>query len=113
MDTDLQHIDYFKIISLFQVFKGRSVQINFVAAKTIPMWIENFDFSDYESQIAFGEFEDEDNWFYLKKDGDLNDVWYEYDDFTSEDNVIFKLEFDVFRNWIHVRCCLVGIEKCG
>jgi len=108
----MEKIDYFKIMSLFQTFKGRSLQLNFVGARTIPMWIDNFDYRDYENEIGFGELDSED-WFYLKKDGDLNDVWEEYDEFGSEDNVIFKLKFDIFTSWIHIICCLEGIEKCA
>lgn len=110
MEMDLQEIDYFKIISLFNTFKGRSLQINVIGTIVIPFWINNFDWYDYGDRIGFGEFEDEEKWFILDKAEDLNDVWNKYDDFSSEDNIIFKIKCDVFTTWIHIVCGLEGIE---
>ena len=109
---NMQKIDYFKVISLFKTFQGRSVEINIIGAVPLPgKWICNFDYADYDDEIAFGEFEEDQGlWFFLKKDGDLYDVWEGYDDFASEDNIIFKLKKDIFVTWIHVKCNFEGIE---
>jgi len=108
MDTDLQKIDYFKVIALFKTFKGRSVQINIIGSIVIPFWIKSFDWADYKEDIMFGEFEDEINQFYIEKHN--MDAWNVYDDFSSEDRLIFKLEFDIFTTWIEIICPLEGIE---
>lgn len=108
--TDLQQIDYFKVMSLFQTFKGRSLQINVIGTIVIPFFINSFDYADYKTEIAFGNCEDEDNWFYLEKAKDLGSVWYAYDNFISADNIVFKMEYDIFTTWIHIACELEGIE---
>jgi len=108
MDMDLQKVDYFKVIALLKTFKGRSAQINVIGSIIIPFWINSFDFTDYKEEIMFGEFEDETKQFYIEKDG--MDVWTVYDDFSSEDRLVFKISFDIFTTWIEIICSLEGIE---
>lgn len=114
-DLSQAKIDYFKVMALFQTYKGRSLAINVIGAVPLPpIWIDDFDYVDYEDKIGFGEFEeDQGSWIFLNKDRELADVWYGYDNFTSEDNIIFKLKSDIFVTWIHVKCCLEGIEQCA
>lgn len=108
MELDLQKVDYFKVIALLKTFKGKSLQINVIGSIVIPFWIESFDFENWKEEIGFGEFEECDNWFYIEKDG-MN-AWNVYDDFSSEDRLIFKIEFDIFTTWVEIICSLEGIE---
>jgi len=108
MEMDLQKVDYFKVIALLKTFKGRSLQINVIGSIVIPFWIDDFDYADYKEDIMFGELEDETKHFYIEKDG--MDAWNVYDDFSSEDRLIFKLEFDIFTTWVEIICSLEGIE---
>lgn len=117
----MEQIDYFKVISLLQTYKGRNLQINVVGAISIPFLIKDFDYEDYKEEICFGE-KDEDmgSWFFIDK-AEMN-AWNHYDTFNTADSLIFKLvldepedfaEEDLLITYIVIMCPLEGVEMNG
>lgn len=117
----MEQIDYFKVMSLLQVYKGRPLQISVVGAVSIPFFINDFDYEDYNEEICFGE-KDEDmgNWFWINK-AEMS-AWNHYDTFISTDSLIFKLvldepddfvEEDLLITYVVIMCSFEGIEMVG
>lgn len=117
----MEKIDYFKVMSLLQVYKGRPLQINVVGAISIPFLIKDFDYEDYREEFCFGE-KDEDmgNWFFIDKT-DMS-AWNHYDSFGLTDSLIFRLvldepddfaEEDLLITYVVIMCPFEGIEMVG
>ena len=117
----MEKINYFKVMSLLETYKGRQLQINVIGAISIPFLINNFDYIDYEEDICFGE-KDEDmgSWFWIDKT--KMSAWNNYDNFESMDSLIFKLvldepddfaEEDLLVTYVVIMCPLEGVEMVG
>ena len=99
--SNKHRIDLFKMECLFENFKGKPVIILATGTITIPFFVKKFDWAYGKDQVCFGEIENTDNWFFLDYE-DIKSIWYEYDNFTHEDRVLFVTEFDIFRTEFEV-----------
>lgn len=98
----MEKIDIFKVMMLFDSFKGNAVRIDVIGTILIPFYIDEFDWYYTDDEIAFGENEMHDDWFRVDRDIELKEISSGYDVFTHEEKVRLVAQYDIFTTYIDV-----------